>query len=75
MNKELTTKEAVKLVLTETKCSKYRLAHNLGVQPIMITNYLRKVKPSKMSIPTAAKMEQLYSINITDIYDPIKPVE
>lgn len=74
MNESLPTKEAVLLILRETGCSKYRLAKNLDVNPIMINNYIRDVKPSKMSKPTASLMKQFYGITITDIYNPIKEV-
>lgn len=73
---ELTTKEAVKKVLRDNPLlSRYALAKSLSLQPIMITNYLRKHKPSRMSITTADIFKELYNITITDVYNPIKKVE
>ena len=74
MMEELTTKKAVTLVLKDTKRSKYWLAQQLEVQPIMINNYLRPVRPSRMGRKTAALMERLFTIKITDIYNPIKEI-
>jgi len=74
MREELTTKQAVTLVLKETKRSKYWLAQQLEVQPIMINNYLRPVRPSRMGVKTAEIFERLFTIKITDVYNPIKEV-
>jgi len=72
---KLTTKKAVMLVLKDTKRSKYWLAQQLEVQPIMISNYLRPVRPSRMGIKTAELFKQLFTIEITDVYNPIKEIE
>ena len=74
MMEELTTKKAVTLVLKDTKRSKYWLAKQLEVQPIMINHYLRPVRPSRMSKKTADIFERLFTIKITDIYNPIKEI-
>jgi len=65
---EMTTKEAVTHVIKEGLVqSKYSLAvHILNVQPIMISNYLKKVR---MSTKTADKFELAFDIHITDAYD------
>jgi len=47
--------------------SKYAMAKALGVQPIMINNYMHK--GTRMSTDTANKFTELYQIEITDIYD------
>ena len=75
MMEKLTTKKAVLLVLKDTKRSKYWLAQQLEVQPIMISHYIRPVKPSRMSKKTADLFEQLFTIKITDVYNPIKPIK
>jgi len=74
MMEELTTKQAVILVLKDTKRSKYWLAQQLEVQPIMINHYLRPVRPSRMSKKTADIFERLFTIKITDMYNPIKEI-
>ena len=68
------TKEAVLKVLRDTEKSKYWLAMQLEVRPIMVSHYIRPVKPCKMSKPTADKFEGLFDIKITDVYNPIKEV-
>lgn len=70
----LTTREAVLQVLRETKRSKYWLAQQLEVQPIMINNYIRKKKPNRMGKKTADIMERIFLIKISDMYNPIKEV-
>lgn len=75
LGEHMNTKQAVISVLKETKRSKYWLAKQLGVQPIMISNYIRERKPSRMSKPTADTFEQLFGITIDDVYNPIKPLE
>ena len=73
---ELTTKEAVLKVLSDNpSLSKYRLAQLLGVRPIMINNYIREVKPCKMSVATAVKFHLAFAVHISDIYNPIKRSE
>jgi len=64
----MTTKEAVMHVLSfELVQSKYALAkHVLGVQPIMIDNYM---KNTKMSTATAEKFLDQFDIAISDAYD------
>ena len=72
LGKRMKTKEAIFHVLQETKVSKYRLAMQLGVRPIMINHYIRSVKPCKMSKLTADKFEDIFDIKIIDMYNPIK---
>lgn len=67
---KLTTRKAVIKVLQDNRWSNYRLAQELGLRPIMITNYLREHKPSKMSSRTALNFERLFDIEITDPFDP-----
>ncbi len=66
------TKKAVLRVLKKTRNSKYWIAKQLGVRPIMISYYIRPVKPCKMSKLTADKFEAIFNIKITDVYNPIK---
>jgi len=68
----LLTRTAVLKVLKETGMSKYRLAKELGIQPIMINNYLKKTRMGKV---TAERFELIFNIRIKDVYDPIKILE
>lgn len=70
----MTTKEAVLKVLKDTGMSRYWLAHQIEVRPIMISNYVRMAKPCRMSIPTATRFTAIFDIAIDDIYNPIKAV-
>lgn len=64
----LTTKEAVKYVLINNLVnSKYHLAKLLSIEPIMINNYLKK--NTRMGVETAATINELFNIVITDVYD------
>lgn len=69
------TKEAVKKVLKDTGKSKYWLAKQLGVGPIMINHYIRPVLPCRMSVATAKKFTVLFDIEIEGAYNPIKEVD
>jgi len=68
------TKEAVLKVLKDTGKSKYWLAMQIEVRPIMISNYIRPVAPCKMSKPTASRFTALFDIVIDDIYNPMKEI-
>lgn len=61
----MNTHDAVLHVLKEEGISKYRLAKVIGVQPIMIDNYLFK---TRMRQATADKFETAYGIKIDDVY-------
>lgn len=69
---KLTTKEAVIFVLRDKDISKYRLAQTLGIQPIMVDNYMNNTRMGKK---TADKFETLYDIEISDVYNNRKPVD
>lgn len=60
------TKEAVSFVLETYDITPYRLAKNLGLQPIMISNYLDN--GVRMGKDTAKRFHALYGIEIADIY-------
>ena len=62
----LTTKDAVISVLEGTRWSKYKLAQELGVRPIMISNYLKQ--GTKMGKATAERFTAKFDITISDIY-------
>lgn len=72
---KLTTKQAVLKVLRDMHWSKYKLAQEMGVRPIMISNYLKDEKPTKMSGRTADRFEDTFGIEITDAYRPTKELE
>jgi predicted transcriptional regulator len=61
------TKEAVQTILKENRWSKYRLAKQLGVRPIMIDNYL---KTTRLGGENADKFKSRFDIEITDAYRP-----
>ncbi len=61
------TKAAVLQVLNDNSISRYRLAKNLKVQPIMISNYINK--GTRMGVVTATQFEAVYGITISDVYD------
>jgi len=67
------TKDAVIKVLNDEGITPYRLAKNIGVQPIMINNYIGK--GTSMGVKTAAKFTALYSIDIDDIFDNRKIID
>jgi len=70
---KLTTKDAVMHTLVSRGWSKYRLAQELGVRPIMIDNYLKK--GTKMGEKTATRFEDTLGIEITDTYNPKAKVQ
>lgn len=70
----MNTREAVMVVLLREGISKYRLAKNLGIQPIMVDNYLGP-KSTRMSKPTADKFTSLYNIEISDVYQSRKNID
>lgn len=69
------TKQAILKILKGTGKSKYWLAKQIGVKSIMIDNYIRTVKPCKMGIATAKRFTSIFSIDIDDIYNPIKAID
>jgi len=62
----MNTKDAVLQVLNEQDISRYRMAKELNIQPIMIKNYIDK--GTRMGVKTAAKFLDLYNIEISDIF-------
>ena len=64
---KLTTKAAVLFILADRKISKYRMAKDIGVQPIMIDNYSGP-RGTKMGEATAKRFEDIYGIEIIDTY-------
>lgn len=69
---KLDTKAAVMHVLISKDWSKYRLAQEMGVRPIMIDNYLKK--GTRMSEATATRFEDNFGIEIIDVYTNRKPI-
>lgn len=67
----MNTKDAVHHVLVTTRKSKYRLARDLGVAPIMIDNYLNG---TRMGVERAKTFLDLFNIVIEDVYDPVSHI-
>ena len=67
------TKDAVFRVLSTEGISKYRLAKEIGVQPIMIDNYLDH--GTRMGVATAKKFTEVYAIEVDDIFNNRKAVD
>lgn len=63
------TKDAVALVLKREQLSKYRLAKLLGMAGVASVN--QWLRGTCMSEKTADKFYQLYSIRISDVYEPL----
>jgi len=68
------TKKAVLKVLKDTGKSRYWIAKQIEVNPIMVSHYIRENKPCRMSVKTAAKFKEAFDIEITNAYNPIKEV-
>ena len=66
----MTTRKAVIKVMVMHKKSRYRIAKDLGISPIMITNYLKEEDNSVMGTKTADKFFAIYNIEISDIFNP-----
>lgn len=62
---KLATGEAVAKVLKMKNISKYKMAQQIGVSPIMISNYL---SGSKMRQKIADTFETYYGIEISDVF-------
>ncbi len=63
----MNTKDAVLKVLLDTGISRYRMAKDLNLQPIMIKNYIDK--GTRMGRATAERFESKYGEKISDIFD------
>ena len=62
------TKDAILQVLSGRAApSKYALAKAIGVRPIMVSHYLTG---SRMKQGTADKFQEIFGIEITDVYSP-----
>ena len=66
------TRDAVIHVLKEEGISKYKMAKDIGVQPIMINHYLNKCR---MRQDTANRFQLVYGIEIDDVYPPKTVIE
>lgn len=64
----MNTYEAISYVLKEEGISKYKLAHEIAISPIMVSNYL--TKGTRMRKDTAARFKARYNIDVTDSYPP-----
>ena len=68
----MNTKAAIRHVLTVTQKSKYRLARDLDIAPIMIDNYMNS---TRMGIKTYEKFKNLFpNTIIDDVYDPVSHI-
>lgn len=59
-----TTKEAVNILISRGM-SKYRIAKELDMSPVSVNHWLSK---TAMSEKTAAKVKELFGIEITDAF-------
>ena len=66
---KLTMREAIIHLVNDRELSKYRIAKELGVQPIMINKYLDGSRPRQGA---ADRMEDTYGIEVTNVYKPAK---
>jgi len=66
----MTTRKAIIKVMVMHNKSRYRIAKDLEVSPIMITNYLKEEGNSVMGVKTANKFFNIYNIEISDIFNP-----